>query len=60
MSKAPIKLKTSDVAKALDDQKNHILGLVDDPKFREFWTMMGGTPEFLDEQKEEVKNWKVK
>lgn len=60
MSKAPIKLDVADVSKALDTHKNHLLGLVDDPKFRELFTMFGGTPEFLDEKKEEMKKWKVK
>ena len=60
MAKAPINLKLTDVSKALDAHKNHLLGLVDDPKFRELFTMFGGTPEFLDEKREEVKNWKVK
>lgn len=57
---APIELKKEDVIKALDDHKTRMFGLVDDPKFRDFWTMMGGTPEQLDGAKEEMKKWEVK
>ena len=60
MAKAPINLNLSDVSKAVEDHKANMLGLIDDPKFRELFTMFGGTPEFLDEKREEVKNWKVK
>lgn len=60
MSKDPIHVDKNDVAGALEDHKSSILGLIDDPRFRSFWEMMGGEPEFLDEKKVEVEKWEVK
>lgn len=60
MSKSPIHLDKNAVAQAVEDHKSSILELIDDPKFRSFWEMMGGEPEFLDEKKVEVEKWEVK
>lgn len=60
MSKDPIQLDANVAIQALEDHKTRMLGVVDDPRFRAFWGMMGGTTEYLDSAKEDMKKWKVK
>jgi hypothetical protein len=57
---APIDIPLGDVTKELENHKNRMFGLIDDPKFRSFWTMMGGTTEQLESGREEIEKWKVK
>jgi hypothetical protein len=58
MSKSPIHLDADVAIKALEDHKTQMFGLVNDPKFRDFWTMMGGTTEQLDSAKVELEKRK--
>ena len=55
-----IRLDKKSVETALEDHKSHLIALIDDPKFRDIWKMFGCDTDFLDEKKNEMKDWKVK
>jgi hypothetical protein len=59
-NQSKIHLDKKVVEAALEDQKKHLTGLIEDPQFREFWKLFGGDTEFLDEKKKKIKDWKVK